>query len=60
MKYVSVVLVTAGIIICTLATSGLDDKKKTEKHEEDEGWKLYVEWMIGQCFLVAPSQKEFW
>lgn len=49
-KYVSVVLITVGIITCTLATSGLDNKKHKDVTQEEDtsSYKDYVIWLIGK------------
>jgi len=49
MKYISVVLVTIGIVTCTLATSGTDTKKVHDS--QDAGAQNYFEWLIGLTML---------
>uniref|UniRef100_A0A915E800 UDP-xylose and UDP-N-acetylglucosamine transporter n=1 Tax=Ditylenchus dipsaci TaxID=166011 RepID=A0A915E800_9BILA len=51
-KYLSVLAITIGIIICTLATSLLE-KKTEETFTLEEAQKHYHEWMIGIAMLTV-------
>uniref|UniRef100_A0A0N5AP16 UAA transporter n=1 Tax=Syphacia muris TaxID=451379 RepID=A0A0N5AP16_9BILA len=49
-KYVSVIMITIGIVLCTLATSKL---QKSDWISSDEAFKHYKEWLIGITMLIV-------
>ncbi|CAG0894625.1 unnamed protein product [Darwinula stevensoni] len=50
-KYLSVVMITIGIIICTFA-SGKHLKQKTEEEHDDKGAAIFIQWLIGIALLT--------
>uniref|UniRef100_A0A914X4M3 UDP-xylose and UDP-N-acetylglucosamine transporter n=1 Tax=Plectus sambesii TaxID=2011161 RepID=A0A914X4M3_9BILA len=50
-KYISVFLITVGIIVCTLADSGLEKKAAATEHSQADATKHYIEWVIGITML---------